>query len=156
MGLPRFQSIQSILTAIAIVGAMSLTIVSPAAGTPWQKSRANYDSSRQWHDAGWWLQNRHDWGTLHHPKRTENYAGKFGRVGDSHLFPVWPMWPYGDGGFDPLSNAVAVNGAKNTDTKDTRDVINRPTRSSEGSTFFGYYMIALPKIGTSVENKASD
>ena len=106
MGLPRFQSIQSILTAIAIVGAMSLTIVSPAAGTPLQKSRGRYDSSRQWHDAG--LQNRHDWGTLHHAKWTENY--KLGRVGDSHQFPVWP---YGDGGFDRLSNAVAVSGAKN-------------------------------------------
>jgi hypothetical protein len=110
MGRPRFQSIRNTLTAITVVGAMILTIAVPAAAAAWQNSWGDYDSHLQWHDANWWLQNRHRWVTLHHPEWTENYAGTSGRVGDSDQFHVWH---YGDGGFDRPSNAVAIDAAKN-------------------------------------------
>ena len=110
MGRPRFQSMRNTLTAIAVVAAMSLTIASSAAATPWQKSWGDYDSHQLWHDASWWLQNRHDWVTSHHPEWTENYGGTLGQIGDSDQFHVWH---YGDGGFDRLSNAAAIEAAKN-------------------------------------------
>ena len=110
MGRPRFQSIRNTLTAIMVVGVMILTIAAPAAATPWQKSWGDYDRHQQWHDANWWLQNRHDWVTSHHPEWTENYAGTRGQIGDSDQFHVWH---YGDGGFDRHSNAVPTNAAKN-------------------------------------------
>ena len=89
MGRPRFQSIRNTLTAIMVVGVMILTIAAPAAATPWQKSWGDYDSHQQWHNASWWLQNRHDWVTSHHPEWTENYAGTRGQIGDSDEFHVW-------------------------------------------------------------------
>ena len=110
MGRPRFQSIRNTLTAIMVVGVMILTIAAPAAATPWQKSWGDYDRYQQWHDANWWLQNRHDWVTSHHPEWTENYAGTRGQIGDSDQFHVWH---YGDGGFDRHSNAVPTNAAEN-------------------------------------------
>ena len=110
MGRPRFHPIRNTLAAIAVAGAMILTVAAPAAATPWQKAWGDYDSHQQWHDASWWLQNRHDWVTSHHPEWTENYAATRGQIGDSDRFHVWH---YGDGGADRRSNAAAIDAAKN-------------------------------------------
>ncbi|MGA2456239.1 MAG: hypothetical protein ABSF85_01505 [Terriglobales bacterium] len=110
MGRPRFHPIRNTLAAIAVAGAMILTVAAPAAATPWQKAWGDYDSHQQWHDASWWLQNRHDWVTSHHPEWTENYAATRGQIGDSDRFH---MWHYGDGGADRRSNAAAIDAAKN-------------------------------------------
>ena len=110
MGRPRFHPIRNTLAAITVAGAMILTVAAPAAATPWQKAWGDYDSHQQWHDASWWLQNRHDWVTSHHPEWTENYAATRGQIGDSDRFHVWH---YGDGGTDRRSNAAAIDAAKN-------------------------------------------
>jgi|GEM_PF-2139182 len=107
---PRFHPILITLAAITVAGAMILTVAAPAAATPWQKAWGDYDSHNQWHDAGWWLQNRHDWVTSHHPEWTENYAGTRGQIGDSDRFHVWH---YGDGGSDRRANLAAIAAAKN-------------------------------------------
>jgi hypothetical protein len=95
MGRPRFHPIRTTLTAIIVAGAMILTIAASVSATPWQKSWGDYDGHDQWHDASWWLQNRHNWVTVHHPEWTENYADTFGRIGD---YDRRHMWHYGDGG----------------------------------------------------------
>ena len=110
MGRPRFHPIRNTLAAIAVVGAMILTVAAPAAATPWQKAWGDYDSHQQWHDANWWMQNQHDWVIVHHPEWTENYAETRGQIGDSDRLHAWH---YGDGGFDRRSNAVPINAAKN-------------------------------------------
>ncbi len=110
MGRPRFHPIRNTLAAITVAGAMILTVAAPVAATPWQKAWGDYDSHQQWHDASWWLQNRHDWVTSHHPEWTENYAATRGQIGDSDRFH---MWHYGDGGADRRSNAAAIDAAKN-------------------------------------------
>ena len=109
MGRPRFHKIRNGLAAISVAGAMILTVAAPAAATPWQKAWGDYDNHQQWHDANWWLQNRHDWVIEHHPEWTENYSGTRGQIGDSDQLHVWH---YGDGGFD-RSKAAAINGARN-------------------------------------------
>ncbi len=106
MGRPRFHPLRNILTAIAVAGAMILTIAAPAVATPWQKSWGDYDSHNRWHDADWWLQNRHHWVTTHHPEWTENYAETIGQIGDYDRLHVWH---YGDGGFDRLTARLATD-----------------------------------------------
>ena len=108
MGRPRFRPIRNTLAAIVVAGSMILTVVTPAAATPWQKAWGDYDSHQQWHDANWWMQNRHDWVIEHHPEWTENYAGTLGQIGDSDQMHEWH---YGDGGFD-RSNAAAMKAAR--------------------------------------------
>jgi hypothetical protein len=107
MGRPRFHPIRSTLAAIAVAGAMFLTFAAPAAATPWQKSWGDYDNQQQWHNASWWLKNRHDWVTLNHPEWTENYAKTRGQIGDSDRFHGRH---YGDGGTD-RSVAAALRAA---------------------------------------------
>lgn len=102
MGRPRFHLIRTTLTAIIVAGAMIPTIAASVSATPWQKSWGDYDGHDQWHDASWWLQNRHNWVTVHHPEWTEKYADTFGRIGD---YDRRHMWYYGDGGFDRHSTA---------------------------------------------------
>jgi hypothetical protein len=97
MGRPCLHPIRNTLAAIAVAGAMILTVAAPAAATPWQKAWGDYDRSQQWHDANWWMQNRPDWVIVHHPEWTENYAGTRGQIGDSDQLHVRH---YGDGGFD--------------------------------------------------------
>jgi hypothetical protein len=109
MGRPRFHKIRNGLAAIAVAGAMILTVAAPAAATPWQKAWGDYDNHQQWHDVNWWLQNRHEWVVEHHPEWTENYSGTRGQIGDSDQLHVWH---YGDGGFD-RSNSAALNAARN-------------------------------------------
>src|ERR1700675_3786267 len=109
MGRPRFHPIRNTLAAITVAGAMLLTFAAPAAATPWQKSWGDYDNQQQWHDASWWLQNRHDWVISHHPEWTENYAATRGQIGDSDRFHGRH---YGDGGAD-RSEAAALEAAKN-------------------------------------------
>ena len=107
MGRPRFHPIRSTLAAIAVAGAMFLTFAAPAAATPWQKSWGDYDNQQQWHNASWWLKNRHDWVALNHPEWTENYAKTRGQIGDSDRFHGRH---YGDGGTD-RSVAAALRAA---------------------------------------------
>jgi len=109
MGRPRFRPIRNTLAAIALVGAMILTLAAPVAATPWQRASGDYDSHQQWHDANCGLQNRHDWVTAQHPEWTENYGKTCGPIGDSDRMNVWH---YGDGGFD-RSNAVPTSAARN-------------------------------------------
>lgn len=98
MGRPRIHSMRSAVTAIVAAAAIILTVTGQAgAMQPWQKAWGDYDSHYQWHDAGWWLKNRHHWVTVHHPEWTESYADTVGRIGDSDRLHVWH---YGDGGFD--------------------------------------------------------
>ena len=89
---------------------MILTVAAPAAATPWQKAWGDYASPQQWHDANWWLQNRHDWVTAHLPEWTENYGRTRGKIGDYDRLHVWH---YGDGGFDRRSNTAPISFAKN-------------------------------------------
>jgi hypothetical protein len=110
MGRPRFRPIRNTLAAIVVAGSMILTVVTPAAATPWQKAWGDYDSHQQWHDANWWLQNRHDWVSVHHPEWTESYARTRGQIGDSDRLHAWH---YGDGGFDRRSTAAPINAAMN-------------------------------------------
>jgi hypothetical protein len=110
MGRPRFRSIRNTLTAITAVGAMILTLAAPAFARPWQKAWGDYDSHQQWHDAGWWLQNQHNWVASHHPEWTDNYASTRGEIGDTDRFHAWH---YGDGGFDRRANAAATEAVKN-------------------------------------------
>jgi hypothetical protein len=109
MGRPRFHPIRNALAALTVAGAMLLMVAAPAAATPWQKAWGDYDNSQQWHDASWWLKNRHDWVTSHHPEWTESYAGIRGQIGDSDRFHGRH---YGDGGTD-RSVAAASEPAKN-------------------------------------------
>ena len=113
MGRPRFHPIRNALAAITVAGAMFLTLAAPAAATPWQKSWGDYDNQQQWHDASWWLQNRHDWVVSHHPEWTENYAATRGQIGDCDRFHGRH---YGDGGSD-RRNAAALQAAKDEKEK---------------------------------------
>jgi hypothetical protein len=113
MGRPRFYPIRNALAAITVVGAMFLTFAAPAAATPWQKSWGDYDNQQQWHDASWWLKNRHDWVTSHHPEWNENYAATRGQIGDSDRFHGRH---YGDGGTD-RTVAAALRAAKDERAK---------------------------------------
>ena len=113
MGRPRFHPIRNTLAALTVAGSMLLTFAAPAAATPWQKSWGDYDNQQQWHDASWWLQNRHDWVTSHHPEWTENYARTRGQIGDSDRFHGRH---YGDGGSDRV-NAVAQQATKDEKAK---------------------------------------
>ncbi|MGO9563621.1 MAG: hypothetical protein ACLPPV_13290 [Candidatus Korobacteraceae bacterium] len=122
---PRFHPIRNTLAAITVAGAMILTVAAPAAATPWQKAWGDYDSHRQWHDASWWLQNRHDWVTSHHPEWTENYAATRGQIGDSDRFH---LWHYGDGGSD-RATAAAIDAAKN----EARKLPATPATKAEAS-----------------------
>jgi hypothetical protein len=97
MGRPRIRPVRNLLTAIAVAGAMTFTIAAPAAAKSWQHAWGDYDSQQQWHDAGWWLQNRNDWVIVHHPEWTEGYADTWGQIGDTDQLHVWH---YGTGGFD--------------------------------------------------------
>jgi hypothetical protein len=110
MGRPRFRPIRNTLAAIVVAGSMILTVVTPAAAAPWQEAWGDYDSHQQWHNANWWLQNRHDWVIVHHPEWTERYARTRGQIGDSDRLHAWH---YGDGGFDRRSTAVPINAAMN-------------------------------------------
>jgi hypothetical protein len=110
MGRPRFHPIRNTLATITVAGAVLLAVAAaPATAAPWQKAWGDYDSHQQWHDANWWMQNRHDWAIEHHPEWTETYAGTPGQIGDSDQLHVWH---YGDGGFD-RSNAAAMKAARN-------------------------------------------
>ena len=109
MGRPRFHPVGKTLAAIAVLGAMIMTVAAPAAATPWQKTRGDYDSDQQWHDANWWMQNQHDWVIVLPPEWTEDYAETPGQIGDSGRLHAWH---YGDGGFDRRSNAVPTSSAK--------------------------------------------
>jgi hypothetical protein len=109
MGRPRFRPLRNSLGAIAVAGAMLLTVAAPCAATPWQKSWGDYDQQQQWHNASWWLQHRHDWVISHHPEWTESYAGTRGQIGDSDRFHGRH---YGDGGTDRI-DAAALEAAKN-------------------------------------------
>jgi hypothetical protein len=113
MGRPRCYPIRNTLAALSVAGAMLLTFAAPCGATPWQKSWGDYDNQQQWHDAGWWLQNRHDWVASHHPEWTESYAAIRGEIGDSDRFHGRH---YGDGGSDRV-NAAALKAAKNERAK---------------------------------------
>jgi hypothetical protein len=113
MGRPRFHAFRNTLAAITVVGALLLTFAAPAAATPWQKSWGDYDNQQQWHDASWWLQNRHDWVVSHHPEWTENYAATRGQIGDCDRFHGRH---YGDGGSDRV-NAAALQAARDKNLK---------------------------------------
>ncbi len=108
MGRPRFRSFRNTLAAAAAVGAMIVTLAAPASARPWQKAWGDYDNHQQWHDAGWWLQNQHNWVISHHPEWTDNYASTRGEIGDTDSLHVWH---YGDGGSD-RANAAATEAAK--------------------------------------------
>lgn len=116
MGRPRFHLFRKTLAAPTVAGAVCLAASAPAFATPWQHAWGDYDSQQQWHDAGWWLQNQHDWVIAHHPEWTENYAATRGQIGDSDSMHVRH---YGDGGFDRIvkanekANAKAIEAAKN-------------------------------------------
>ena len=116
MGRPRFHSFRNTFAALTVAGAVCLAASSPAFATPWQHAWGDYDSHQQWHDAGWWLQNHHDWVISHHPEWTENYAATRGQIGDSDSMHARH---YGDGGFDRIvkanekANAKAIEAAKN-------------------------------------------
>lgn len=105
MGRPRIRPIRNLLTAIAVAGAMTLTMAGPASAKPWQRAWGDYDNHQQWHDANWWLQNRHDWVVVHHPEWTEHYANTPGQIGDSDNLHVWH---YGTGGFDRRSTGLTA------------------------------------------------
>jgi hypothetical protein len=108
MGRPRLHPILNTLAAIMAAGTIIVTIAAPvAAMEPWQKSWGDYDTHHRWHDAGWWLKNRHHWVTVHHPEWTDNYTDTFGRIGDSDRLHVWH---YGDGGFDRHPNGSTAEG----------------------------------------------
>ncbi len=110
MGRPRLHPIRNTLAAIVAAGAMILTITGQAAAMgPWQTSWGDYDSHDQWHDASWWLHNRHDWVLVHHPEWTESYASTRGQIGDSDRLHVWH---YGDGGFDRSSTGLTTQAPK--------------------------------------------
>jgi hypothetical protein len=100
MGRPRFRPVRNFFTAIAVAGAMTFTMAAPASAKPWQQAWGDYDSQQQWHDAGWWLQNHHDWVIVHHPEWTEHYAYTPDQIGDTDRLHVWH---YGTGGFDRRS-----------------------------------------------------
>jgi hypothetical protein len=120
MGRPRFNSFRNTFTALTVAGAVFLGASAPAFATPWQHEWGDYDSQQQWHDAGWWLQNRHDWVISHHPEWTENYAATRGQIGDSDSMHARH---YGDGGFDrsvkanEKANARAIEAARNETRK---------------------------------------
>jgi hypothetical protein len=100
MGRPRLYpfSVRKALTMIAVLGGLILTTTATASAMgPWQKSWGDYDAQSQWHDAGWWLQNRHNWVTVNHPEWNENYSETRGQIGDSDRLHVWH---YGNGSFD--------------------------------------------------------
>jgi hypothetical protein len=101
---------------------MTLTIAAPAAATPWQKAWGDYDSHLQWHDAGWWLQNRHAWVTTHHPEWTESYAEFPGQIGDYDRLHVWH---YGDGGLDRQS-AELTNHELTNESRKAREDSSKP------------------------------
>ena len=113
MGRPRLHPIRNTLAAISVAGAMLLTVAAPASAAPWQKAWGDYDTNQQWHNASWWLKNRHDWVTLNHPEWTENYAKTRGQIGDSDRFHGRH---YGDGGSD-RSVAAALRAAKDERAK---------------------------------------
>jgi hypothetical protein len=110
MGRPRFHPVGNTLAAIAVLGAMIMTVAAPAAATPRQKAWGDYDSDQQWHDANRSMQSQHYWVIVHHPEWTEDYAETPGQIGDSGRLHAWH---YGDGGFDRHSNAVPTSAAKN-------------------------------------------
>jgi hypothetical protein len=116
MGRPRYHPFRNTLAALTVAGAVCLAASAPAFATPWQQAWGDYDSQQQWHDAGWWLQNRHDWVISHHPEWTENYAATRGQIGDSDSMHARH---YGDGGYDRIvkanekANAKAIEAAKN-------------------------------------------
>jgi hypothetical protein len=119
MGRPRLHPILNTLAAIMAAGAIIVTTAVSMAGSaaamePWQKSWGDYDRQNQWHDASWWLENRHHWVTVHHPEWTENYADIFGQIGDSDGRHVWH---YGDGGFDRHSNGSTADELINAPAK---------------------------------------
>jgi len=98
MGRPRIYSVRHNRIAIIMCGVLILATAGQAAAMrPWQEAWGDYDSHSQWHDAGWWLKNRHHWVTVNHPEWTDNYANTYGQIGDSDRRHVWH---YGDGSFD--------------------------------------------------------
>jgi len=104
-------------------GAISLTMTGQAAAMgPWQKSWGDYDSHNQWHDASWWLQNRHHWVTMYHPEWTEHYAETRGQIGDSDRLHVWH---YGDGSFDRNSTGLTIDQLTNESPK-VRGAASKP------------------------------
>jgi hypothetical protein len=123
VGRPRLNPIRNTLTAIMAAGAISLTMTGQAAAMgPWQKSWGAYDSHNQWHDASWWLQNRHHWVTVHHPEWTEHYAETRGQIGDSDRLHVWH---YGDGSFDRNSTGLTIDQLTNESPK-VRGAASKP------------------------------
>ena len=116
MGRPRFHPMSNALAALTVAAAMTLSFAAPVAAAPWQKAWGDYDNAQQWHDAGWWLQNQHEWVISHHPEWTENYAATRGQIGDSDSMHARH---YGDGGLDRVvkanekANARAIEAAKN-------------------------------------------
>ena len=116
MGRPRFHSFRKTVAALTVAGAVCFAASAPAFAAPWQHAWGDYDSHQQWHDAGWWLQNHHDWVISHHPEWSENYAATRGQIGDSDSMHARH---YGDGGFDRIvkanekANAGAIEAAKN-------------------------------------------
>jgi hypothetical protein len=116
MARARLHSIRNTLTAIVASAAIVLTMAVPAGATePWQKSWGDYDSSDQWHNASWWLQNQHDWVAIHHPEWTESYAGIFGRIGDYDRLHVCH---FGDGALDRYLAGPAAEKSADPSAKD--------------------------------------
>jgi len=114
MGRPRLYPIRHAMTALGVTGALILALTAPVAAIqPWQQAWGDYDSHNQWHDASWWLKNRHHWVTVNHPEWTDNYADTYGQIGDSDRLHVWH---YGDGSFDRNS---AVDDLENESPKST-------------------------------------
>ena len=110
MGRPRFHPMSNALAALTVAAAMTLSFAAPVAAAPWQKAWGDYDNAQQWHDAGWWLKNRHEWVTSHHPEWTDNYALTLGQIGDSDRYHGRH---YGDGGQDRRVEAASMEAAKN-------------------------------------------
>jgi hypothetical protein len=126
MGRPRFHPVRNLFTAIAVAGAMTFTMAAPAAAKPWQRAWGDYDSQQQWHDAGWWLQNRHDWVIVHHPEWTEHYAYTPGQIGDTDQLHVWH---YGTGGFDRATKLEIHKLVKAPPTTNTQGASLEPDTS---------------------------
>jgi hypothetical protein len=126
MGRPRFHPTRNALAAMVVAAATSFAIAVPAGATPWQKAWGDYDNSQHWHDAGWWLENRPDWVTSHHPEWTENYATTRGQIGDSDGLHVRH---YGDGGLDRIAAAAAIQPVKN-ETRKARGTSSNKTEAS--------------------------
>ena len=55
-------------------------------GAPELPNWGDYDEHHEWHDAGWWWNNRADWVRAHHPEWWGDYDETH------HWQPAWWWW----------------------------------------------------------------